>query len=76
MVARDRMAVIVMLFASDPVGNFIDRNPTIRMLALAFIMLVGVVLMAKASTCTLRVAISTLRWRSRQRFEVLNLVAR
>ena len=47
MVAAIVLAVIVMLFASNPVGNFIDRNPTIRMLALAFIMLVGVVLIAE-----------------------------
>ena len=42
MVAAIVLAVAVMLFASNPVGNFIDRNPTIRMLALAFIMLIGV----------------------------------
>jgi predicted tellurium resistance membrane protein TerC len=36
-----------MLFASNPVGDFIDRNPTIRMLALAFIMLVGVMLIGE-----------------------------
>ena len=47
MVAAIVLAVIVMLFASNPVGNFIDRNPTIRMLALAFIMLVGVVLVGE-----------------------------
>lgn len=47
MVAAIVLAVIVMLFASDPVGNFIDRNPTIRMLALAFIVLVGVVLIGE-----------------------------
>ncbi len=47
MVTAIVLAVIVMLFASDPVGNFIDRNPTIRMLALAFIMLVGVVLIGE-----------------------------
>ncbi len=45
MVGAIILAVAVMLFASDPVGNFIDRNPTIRMLALAFIMLVGAVLL-------------------------------
>jgi predicted tellurium resistance membrane protein TerC len=41
------LAVMVMLFASNPVGDFIDRNPTIRMLALTFIMLVGVVLVCE-----------------------------
>ncbi|MEP6482928.1 MAG: TerC family protein [Rudaea sp.] len=47
MVAAIVLAVGVMLFASDPVGDFIDRNPTIRMLALAFIMLVGVMLVGE-----------------------------
>jgi len=39
------LAVLVMIFVADPIGNFIDRNPTIKMLALAFIILVGVVLL-------------------------------
>lgn len=39
-------AVVVMLLFSDIVGNFIDRHPTIKVLALAFIVLVGVVLIA------------------------------
>ena len=37
---------VLMLFAANPLGEFIDRNPTIKMLALAFIVLVGVVLIA------------------------------
>ncbi len=40
------IAVAVMLLASDLVGNFIDRHPTIKMLALAFIVLVGIALIA------------------------------
>ena len=47
MVAAIVLAVLVMIFASNPVGEFIDRNPTIRMLALAFIILIGVVLIAE-----------------------------
>lgn len=47
MIAAIVLAVMVMLFASNPVGDFIDRNPTIRMLALAFIMLIGVVLVGE-----------------------------
>ncbi len=46
MVAAIVLAVVLMLFAADPLGEFIDRNPTIKMLALAFIVLVGVVLIA------------------------------
>ncbi len=44
MVAAIILAVLVMIFIADPVGEFIDRNPTIKMLALAFIILVGVAL--------------------------------
>lgn len=46
MVAAILLAVAVMLLASKPLGEFIDRNPTIKMLALAFIVLVGVYLIA------------------------------
>lgn len=44
MVAAILLAVAVMLLASKPLGHFIDTNPTIKMLALAFIVLVGVYL--------------------------------
>jgi len=46
MVAAIIIAVAVMLFASNPIGDFIDRHPTVKMLALAFIILVGVALIA------------------------------
>ena len=41
MVCAILLAVAVMLLAAGPLGRFIDRNPTIKMLALAFIVLVG-----------------------------------
>jgi len=41
MVAAIMLAVGVMLLASAPLGRFIDNNPTIKMLALAFIVLIG-----------------------------------
>jgi predicted tellurium resistance membrane protein TerC len=41
MVAAILLAVAVMLLASQPLGRFIDNNPTIKMLALAFIVLIG-----------------------------------
>ena len=44
MVAAILLAVAVMLLAANPLGHFIDANPTIKMLALAFIVLIGVVL--------------------------------
>lgn len=44
MIAAIILAVLVMIFVANPVGAFIDSHPTIKMLALAFIILVGVVL--------------------------------
>ncbi|NNU15938.1 TerC family protein [Parvularcula sp. ZS-1/3] len=41
------IAVAVMLIAADPVGNFIEKNPTVVMLALAFLLLIGTVLIAE-----------------------------
>ncbi|KAA2283688.1 TerC family protein [Arenimonas fontis] len=46
MVAAILVAVAVMLFAANPIGDFIDRHPTVKMLALSFIILVGVALVA------------------------------
>lgn len=47
MVAAIIIAVGVMIFASNPIGDFIDRHPTVKMLALAFIILVGMALVAE-----------------------------
>jgi predicted tellurium resistance membrane protein TerC len=38
------LAVLVMLFAAKPIANFVDRHPTIKILALSFLILVGVTL--------------------------------
>lgn len=40
------VAVGVMLFAADPVAEFINRNPTVVMLALGFLLMIGAVLIA------------------------------
>jgi len=45
MVGAIMAAVAVMLLAARPLGQFIDRNPTIKMLALAFIVAVGAYLL-------------------------------
>jgi predicted tellurium resistance membrane protein TerC len=39
-------AVGVMLVAADPLANFINRNPTVVMLALGFLLMIGAVLIA------------------------------
>lgn len=46
MAAAIIIAVLVMIFASNPLGEFIERHPTVKMLALAFIIMVGVALIA------------------------------
>jgi predicted tellurium resistance membrane protein TerC len=48
MIAAVVVAILVMLLASGPVGNFIQRHPTIKILALAFLLLVGFALVADA----------------------------
>src|SRR5690606_38282532 len=40
------IAVGVMLVAADPLGEFIDKNPTVVMLALGFLLMIGMVLIA------------------------------
>ncbi len=34
-------AVIFMMFASGPVGNFVEKHPTVKVLALSFLLLIG-----------------------------------
>jgi len=41
------IAVGVMLFAAKPISIFVDNHPTIKMLALSFLILVGVTLIAE-----------------------------
>jgi predicted tellurium resistance membrane protein TerC len=45
MVAAVVIAMIVMLVAADPVGNFVNRHPTVKMLALSFLLLIGLSLL-------------------------------
>ncbi|MFK0277669.1 TerC family protein [Ensifer sp. NPDC090286] len=40
-------AVTVMLVAANPLANFIEKNPTIVMLALAFLLMIGTTLIAE-----------------------------
>jgi len=46
MIAAVTIAVFVMLLAAGAISKFVDRHPTIKMLALAFLILIGVVLVA------------------------------
>ncbi len=40
------IAVVIMLFASGPLSAFIERHPTVKMLALSFLLLIGMTLVA------------------------------
>lgn len=47
MVVAVVVAVTVMLVAATPLANFIEKNPTIVMLALAFLLMIGMTLIAE-----------------------------
>ncbi|MGE5146785.1 MAG: TerC family protein [Candidatus Eiseniibacteriota bacterium] len=46
MVAAVVIAIVVMLIASEPVSAFVNRHPTVKMLALSFLLLIGMALVA------------------------------
>jgi predicted tellurium resistance membrane protein TerC len=46
MAAAIIIAVVIMLGASGPLANFVDRHPTVKMLALSFLLLIGMTLIA------------------------------
>ena len=47
MIAAITLAVGFMVFAAGPVSAFVERHPTVRMLALSFLLLIGVSLIAE-----------------------------
>ncbi|HSZ59639.1 MAG TPA: TerC family protein [Tepidisphaeraceae bacterium] len=49
MIAAVVMAVVVMLLAAKPIGDFVNRHPTVKMLAFSFLILVGAVLVIESS---------------------------
>lgn len=48
MVAAVVAAVGVMMFAAKPIGDFVDAHPSVKVLALAFLVMVGMALTAEA----------------------------
>jgi len=48
MMAAVVAAVGVMLFAAKPIGEFVDRHPSVKVLALAFLVMVGMALVGEA----------------------------
>jgi predicted tellurium resistance membrane protein TerC len=47
MIAAVVVAVLVMMFLAGPIGDFVDRHPTIKMLALSFLILIGMALVGE-----------------------------
>ncbi|MUP44702.1 TerC family protein [Gramella sp. BOM4] len=43
------VAILVMMAFAKPVGEFVDRNPTIQILALSFLILIGVMLIVEGA---------------------------
>lgn len=49
MAAAIIIAIGVMMYAAKPIGEFVEEHPTVKMLALAFLVLVGVALVAEST---------------------------
>ena len=47
MIAANVVALAILLYASGPISLFVDRHPTVKMLALAFLVLIGTNLVAE-----------------------------
>jgi len=47
MIAAVMAAVLVMMFLAGPISDFVDRHPTIKMLALSFLILIGMALVGE-----------------------------
>ena len=47
MIAAVVIAAVVMVFTAGPLGNFVERHPTIKMLALSFLLLIGFTLVVE-----------------------------
>ncbi|GEM44982.1 TerC family protein [Deinococcus cellulosilyticus] len=47
MVTSVVVTVIIMLFAAGPISAFVNRHPTVKMLALSFLLLIGMTLVAE-----------------------------
>lgn len=82
MVVAIVIAMVIMICSAEPVANFVQRHPTVKMLALAFLLLIGVTLVADGlhfhiprgyiySAVAFAVGVEALNiWRSKRRPEV------
>lgn len=47
MILAVMIAVLVMMFSAGPISNFVERQPTVKMLALSFLVMIGVSLLVE-----------------------------
>jgi predicted tellurium resistance membrane protein TerC len=47
MIAAVVIAVVIMMFSASGISNFVNKHPTVKMLALSFLLLIGVSLLAE-----------------------------
>lgn len=84
MIAAVVIAVMVMMFSARAIGEFVDRHPTIKILALAFLIMVGMALVAEGLefhvpkgymyfAMAFSVAVEMLNIRMRRRLEPVRL---
>jgi predicted tellurium resistance membrane protein TerC len=84
MIAAVVVAVIVMMFLAGPISDFVDRHPTIKMLALSFLILIGMALVGEGFdfhipkgyiyfAMAFSVAVEMLNIRMRKRMEPVKL---
>ena len=85
MVAAMVIAMLVMLVSMNAIGGFVERHPSVKLLALAFLILIGVMLMVEgmgqhvskgyiyfAMAFSLLVELLNMRYRQRRRPLVLH----
>ena len=48
MIAAVVVSIVAMMFFASPIGNFVERHPTVKMLALSFLLLIGFTLTAES----------------------------
>lgn len=49
MIAAVVVSIIAMMLFAGPIGAFVERHPTVKMLALAFLMMIGLTLLAEGA---------------------------
>jgi predicted tellurium resistance membrane protein TerC len=54
MITANVVALFVMLFASGGISNFVDKHPTIKILALSFLLMIGLVLVGESAGMHIR----------------------